>query len=175
MWGLGQRPSNIIICNTRVSNTTHIGCRDKLMLGDHVFIGHYNFIDSCNGINIGEGCQVTNYVSILTHSSHVSIRLHGRRYTGEKDLVGYEKGPVEIGPYSFIGPHSVIAAGTRVGKGCLVAAYTYLKGNYPDFSILSGNPTRVAGSTKDLDESHLRDHPELRDLYNIWAEEKPGK
>ena len=166
-------PRGAYLPHTRISNTTYIGCRDKLMLGDHVFIGHYNFIDSCNGITIGEGCQVTNYVSILTHSSHVSIRLHGKEYTDQKDLVGYEKGPVEIGPYSFIGPHSVIAAGTKDGKGCLVAAYTYLKGDYPDFSILSGNPARVAGSTKNLDERYLRDHPGLRELYNVWAEEKP--
>ena len=84
-------------------------------------------------------------------------------------MVGYGKGSVEIGKYSFIGPNSIIAAGTSIGKGSIVAAYSYVKGKFPDFSIISGNPAEVTGSTKDMDQEYLRDHPELLTLYNSWA------
>lgn len=161
--------------NTRVSNTSYIGCRQQLSLEDHVFIGHYNFLDSCNGISIGEGCQITNYISILTHSSHIAVRLYGKEYIHTRDHIGYESGDVVIGPYSFVGPHSVIASGTKIGKGSLVAAYSYVKGSFPDFSILSGNPAKVIGSTKDLDEKYLRNHLELHDFYNAWASSEEEK
>ena len=158
--------------HTRVSNTTYIGCKKNLKINDHVFIGHYNFLDSCNGITIGEGCQITNYISILTHSSHTAIRLYGKAYIENNNHIAYEKGEVEIGAYSFIGPHSVIASNTKIGKGSLVTAYSYVKGTFPDFSILSGNPARVIGSTKKLDQRYLRDHPELNELYYSWASDK---
>src|SRR5437867_3529480 len=82
---------------TRVSNTTYIGCKKNLIISDNVFIGHYNFIDACNGITIKEGVQITNYISILTHSSHISIRLYGQEYSNEQNLKGYIKGSVYIG------------------------------------------------------------------------------
>ena len=50
--------------------------KKNLKLGNNVFIGHYNFIEASNGITIEEGCQITNFISITTHSSHISIRLY---------------------------------------------------------------------------------------------------
>ena len=154
--------------NTRISNTTFIGNLDNLTCDDHVFIGHFNFIDASNGLTIGEGCQITNYVSVLTHSSHISIRLYGREYKGN-DMIGYVKGSVSIGEYTFIGPHSVVMPGTSIGKGCIVSAYSMVKGEFPDFSILSGNPARVVGDTRDLDAFYLKQHPELNAHYIQWA------
>lgn len=165
-------PSGKYLPHTRVSNTTYIGCKNKLNIADHVFIGHFNFLDCCNGLTIGEGCQITNFISILTHSSHIAIRLHGKSYLEKTDLAGYKKGAVEIGKYSFIGPHSLISAGTKIGKGCLVAAYSHVKGSFPDFSILSGNPARVTGSTRDLDHPYLAEHPELKKFYDDWSSDK---
>ena len=168
-------PGGAYLPGTRVSNTTYIGCKKKLLLADHVFIGHYNFLDSCQGIRIGEGCQLTNYISVITHSSHHAIRLYGRSYLSEPDPELYERGPVDIGPYTFIGPHSLISPGTAIGKGSLVTAYSHVKGNFPDFSILSGNPARVVGSTRDLDARFLRDHPGLKEHYERWASDNPAR
>jgi acetyltransferase-like isoleucine patch superfamily enzyme len=127
------------LANTRISNTTYIGNPEKLNCADHVFIGHFNFIDASNGLEIDEGCQITNYVSILTHSSHSSIRLYGRNYHGS-EMIGYLKGSVSIG-----------------------------KGDFPDFSIISGNPAKVIGDTREMDEPYLREHPELIQFYSEWA------
>lgn len=154
---------------TRVSNSTYIGNKENLDIEDNVFIGHFNFIDASNGLTIKTGCQITNYVSIITHSSHISIRLYGKQYPHEKDLKGYVKGSVTIGAYTFIGPHSLIMPGTKIGKGCIVSAYSKVQGEFPDFSVISGNPAKVTGSTKDLDRSYLESHPELKKHYSEWA------
>ncbi|MEO6166063.1 MAG: acyltransferase [Chitinophagales bacterium] len=155
--------------SVRISNTTFIGSREKLSLGDNVFIGHYNMIDASNSLVIEEGCQVTNYVSMLTHSSHYSIRLYGKEYVNHKDHTGYVKGKVKIGKYSFIGPHSVIMPGTSIGKGSIVSAFSYVSGVFPDFSIISGNPAVVSGDTRKIDQLFLSQYPELQELYNQWS------
>jgi len=165
-------PGGAYLAHTRVSNTTFIGCRKNLRIADHVFIGHFNFLDCCNGVSIGEGCQITNYISILTHSSHLAIRLYGKSFLETSKLLAYRKGSVSTGEYTFVGPHSVIVSGTTIGKGSIVSAYSFVKGDFPDFSIINGNPARVTGSTKELDRPWLEKHPELREWYDAWASDE---
>ena len=141
---------------------------EHLNIQDNVFIGHFNFIEASNGITIEEGCQITNYISIITHSSHISIRLYGKQYAG-LDMKGYVKGSVCIGKYTFIGPHSVIMPGTKIGKGSIVSAYSMVKGDFPEFSIIAGNPAKVVGNTRNIDGPFLQANPELRTFYEEWA------
>jgi len=154
---------------TRISNTTFIDSPDKLDIGDNVFIGHHNFLDASNGLTVEEGCQLTNFISIVTHSSHQAIRLYGKEYTRHENRVGYVTGSVRIGAYTFVGPHCVIMPGTDLGKGCLVAAFSFVKGTFPDFSIVAGNPATRVGDTRESDRVFLEKHPELRSFYDAWA------
>lgn len=158
------------LADTRLGNTTTIIMPENLELENNVFIGQYNFIEASNNVTIEEGVQITNYISVLTHSSHISIRLYGEEYRNVKHPVGYKKGSVKIGKYTFIGPHSTIMPGTKIGKGCLVSAYSMVKGDIPDFAIVSGNPAKISGTTKDLDKNYLEKHPELEGFYRAWAE-----
>lgn len=168
----GYKQGKIKLKNVRISNTTFINSRENLRLYDNVFIGHFNFIEASNGIVIEEGCQITNFVTITTHSSHISIRLYGDEYTKHSDLKGYIKGAIFIGKYTYIGPHTVIVPNTKIGKGSIVAAYSYVKGEFPDFSIISGNPAKVVGDTRQLDEPYLNENPDLRAFYNKWLKQK---
>lgn len=166
----GHRSQGKMLKDTRISTSTFIDHKKNLVLGDHVYIGHFNFIEASQGIELGEGCQVTNFVNITTHSSHHSLRVYGKQYSNFADHAGYIKGPVKIGAYTFVGPHVVIMPGTTIGKGCIVAAYSYVRGTFPDFSIIKGNPATAAGSTKEMDEKVLNDHPELRTYYQEWQD-----
>ncbi|MCX7862580.1 MAG: acyltransferase [Bacteroidales bacterium] len=157
--------------NVRISNTTFIDSKEKLILGNNVFIGHFNYIEASSGIVIEEGCQITNFITITTHSSHISIRLYGSEYCNHSNLIGYVVGPVHIGKYTFVGPHSVIMPNTKIGKGCVVSAFSYVKGDFPDFSIISGNPAQVVGDTRKIDEPYLKQYPELQSLYNTWIKD----
>jgi len=168
----GIKHGGVYLKNTRISNTTIIENADKLSLSDNVFIGHHNFIEASNEIAIGEGCQITNFISIISHSSHNSIRLYGKVYRDYKEHEGYIKGRISIGPYTFVGPHSLIMPNTSIGKGCLIQAYSYVKGNFPDFSILGGNPAKVIGDTRESDKECLKNHPELETYYKEWQKEK---
>ena len=149
----------------RIGNTTFIDSPKNLYLEDLVYIGHHNFIEASNIIKIGKGCQITSFVSMTTHSSHQSIRLYGAHYTKITEHVGYEKGPIEIGAFSFVGPFTVIMPSTKIGKGCVIAAHSYVKGEFPDYAIISGNPAKIIGDTREKDAVYLESHPDLKQFY----------
>lgn len=159
-----------IVINCSIGSTTFIDYPEKLILHNGVYIGHHNFIEASNGIEINEGCQITDFVSITSHSSHISIRLYGQEYYKFQKHKGYICGSIEIGKYTFIGPHSVIMPGTKIGKGCIVAAYSYVKGIFPDFSIIKGNPAKIIGDTRNIDKIYLEEDDELKRFYSSWAD-----
>lgn len=168
----GERSAGRWLPNTRISPSTCIEHEDRLVLGDHVYIGVFNFIEASAGVTIGEGVQITHHVSLVTHSSHRAQRLLGRRYVdwpGERP--GWVAGPIEVGAYSFIGPHSLLEAGCRLGRGTIVRAGSVVRGTFPEFAVLDGNPARVVGDSRDADRQWLARYPELREHYDAWAQQ----
>jgi acetyltransferase-like isoleucine patch superfamily enzyme len=174
MVGGYRNASGTFLHHTRISTSTFIDHPENLEIEDYVFIGHHNYIEASEGLTIEEGCQITNFVSITTHSSHNSIRLYGREYVSHSRHKGYVRGSVFIGRFSFIGPHSLIMPGTRIGMGSIVSAYSHVQGEFPDFSILKGNPAIVVGDTRQKDLAVINDHPELKSYYSAWAGNQPS-
>ena len=60
--------------------------------------------------------------------------------------------PISIGKNCFIGCNSIILKGTTLGDGCVVGAGAVVSGQFPDNSIIVGNPgkviKRVGGGTQ---------------------------
>lgn len=168
----GERSQGQWRPHTRIAPTTCIDHEDRLALGDHVYIGPYNFIEASAGVTIGEGTQLTHHSSIVTHASHRAQRLLGPRFVDwaqPQPRPGWVAAPVVIGPYCFIGPHSVIEAGTTIGRGCIVRAGSVVRGRYPDHAVIGGNPAQVLGDARQADVRWLDRHPELRAGYEAWA------
>ncbi len=171
----GEASGGRLLPNTRIAPSTCIDQEHRLTLGDHVFIGPFCFIEASGGIAVGEGVQITHHVSIVSHSSHRAQRLLGRAYVdwpGERP--GWIAGPVAIGPYCFIGPHALLEAGTSLGRGCIVRAGAVLRGSFPAFSVIAGNPAQVVGDSRDGDSRLLAEHPGLRVHYDAWAAAPSG-
>ena len=166
----GERSQGRWLPNTRISPSACLEHEERLVLHDHVYVGPFVLIEASGGVTLHEGVQVTSHVSIVTHSSHRSMRLLGREYVrwaGERP--GWIGGPVEVGAWSFIGPHSLVEAGTRLGKGTLVCAGSVVRGDHPEFAVLEGRPARVVGDTRRADARLIERHPELRALRAQWA------
>lgn len=174
----GERSQGRLLAHTRISPSTCIEHEDRLVLADHVYIGPFNFIEASGGITIEEGVQITNHVSIVTHSSHRAQRLLGREFVhwpADQPRPGWISGAVHIGAYSFIGPHSLIEAGSRIGRGTIVCAGSQVRGVYTDFAILQGRPARVIGDSRQGDAQLLARHPEWRAETQNWADAPPDR
>ena len=164
---------------TRISPSTCIEHEDRLTLGDDVFIGHFNFIEASSGVCIGSSTQVTNFISIVSHSTHRSVRVAARlsgvpQPAADGSQPSDIRAPITIGEHCFIGPHSVIEAGTVLGKGCLVAAGSRVRGQFGDFAVLAGNPAQIVGDTRQQDAAWLQQPPDYRAAYERWAGQLPA-
>lgn len=158
VYGYWNSPTKSFQRLTRYSSTTFFVDKQKINIANHCWIWHHTIIDGSNGVTIGEGAQIGAWVGIFTHSSHLSIRLLGRSFISadRSDKVGYLTGSVEIGEYSFIGAGSYILPKVKIGKGCIVAAASVVICDVPDFSVVSGNPAKVIGSTLNLDRKYFK-------------------
>ncbi len=157
----GERSQGRWLPHARISPASHLEHEDRIVLGDHVFIGPFCWLEASAGITLEEGVQITSHVSIVTHSSHRSMRLMGRAYVAASanashpEKPGWVAGPVHIGAYSFIGPHVLIEAGTRLGRGSIVRAGSVVRGSFPDHAVLDGRPAVVVGDAREQDERLL--------------------
>lgn len=152
---------------TRISSSVIISNKRQLSIEDHVWIWHNSILDaSADTIRIGEGVQMGSWVGIFTHGSENSVRLLGRQYVHipKQKRLGYTRGGVTIGAYSFVGPGSIVLAGVSIGKGCLISAMSLVNRDVPDYSYVSGNPAIIKGRTIDIDKWFFRTH-DFSDTY----------
>lgn len=98
-------------------------------------------------IKIGNYCKITSGVTIIAHDYSRSV---ARRVF--KENVG-GSAPVTIGDNCFIGMNSIIMMGTEIGDNCIIGAGSVVKGNFPQNSVIAGNPARLICS---LDEYFLK-------------------
>ena len=89
------------------------------------------YLDKTNpsGIHIGQGTLVAFGAVILSHD--LARVLHTDTYIGQN---------------CFIGAHSIILPGIRIGDGCIVATGSVVTKNVEPNSIVGGNPARVIRS-----------------------------
>ncbi|MFY9311414.1 MAG: acyltransferase [Bacteroidia bacterium] len=153
---------------TRVSSSASLVDKKKIDLKDNIWVGHYCLLDGIGGISIGTGVHLASHTCIYTHSSQNSIRLLGEKFIEipADERPGYIIEKVHIGDYTFVGAASVILAGTTLGKGCIVGAGSVVKGNFPDFSIVVGNPAKIVGDTRTVDKQLLADGIDFKHYYD---------
>jgi len=151
---------------TRVSSTAVISSREKVSMGDHVWVSHYAIIDGSCGVTIGRGCQICAWVGIYSHGSQNALRLHGDEYIRipHRDRHGYARGTVEIGDFTFIGAHATVLPGVKIGKGALIASGAVVTKDVPDFGFAMGSPAKIVGDTRERDQDYWH-HPEVQKSY----------
>lgn len=166
IYGYYNKPTRTFLKGVRISTSAVITDKNKLVIGDNVWINHYARIDASGGVAIGEGCQIGYSSMILSHSSHNAIRLNGKQYIWMDicDRKGYIHKPVTIGSYTFIGGGACIMPGVRIGKGCVIGVNSVVTHDIPDYSVAVGTPARVTGSTKDIDKYYV-DNPDIERNY----------
>ncbi len=168
IWGY-QSLNGTTLPRVRISDTVFMYHKDRINIEDNVFIWHYSILDGTGGLEIGEGTQIGAWVGIFTHSSHLAIRLYGKEYTNiaEAEKKAYPIKGVKIGRYVFIGAGAKIMPGVVIEDYSLISAGTIVKKDIPKYSIVKGNPAKIVGDVRHLDEKYLEEYPELRHSYVV--------
>lgn len=100
-----------------------------LKIGSNTALGNGVSITCMEKIVIGEAVQIGPDTKIYDHD-------HDFRVPGGVKAEKFLTSPVEIGDNTWIGCNVVILRGTTIGKNCIVAAGSVLKGTYPDNSVI---------------------------------------
>lgn len=116
-------------------------------IGEGVFIGGFSEVNARDArVVIGDFCDIASFVSINCADSH-------KRCLGLSREI--DRGDIFIEECVFIGSHSVVKGGTRIGHHCVIAAGTIVgPGDIPPYSLVAGNPMVVkAGYYRDRVEA----------------------
>lgn len=107
-----------------INRNCHIGCINKIVIGDNVLLG--------SGI-------------LITDHSHgfLNDKKMDESYIHRKLL---SKGPIYIGDNSWIGENACIMPNVSIGKGCIIGANSVVTHNIPDHSVAVGAPAKIIKS-----------------------------
>jgi len=108
-----------------------------VIIGDRCLIGRGSAIVGHYRIDIGDDVFTGMNVYITDQN-------HG--YEDIEAPIGIqdpEDDPVVIGSGSWIGSGAVVLPGARLGKNCVVAANSVVRGEFPSYSVVAGVPAKV--------------------------------
>lgn len=108
-------------------------------IGEDVWIGAFCVIDGSGGLKIGDSCNISCGVHIVTHDT-------SRRCITEDRFKDIEYMSVEIGHHVFIGEGAIILPGTKIGHNSVIGAGSLVIGsNIPPYSVAFGHPVKGYG------------------------------
>jgi acetyltransferase-like isoleucine patch superfamily enzyme len=151
--------------------------RDGIEFGDNVMIGPYSVVRASMLSNLGAGVRMGRNSSVDAYSyigaagpirigenvimgQHISFHAENHNYD-RVDMPIREQGTrrkgIVIEDDCWVGANTTFLDGTHVGRGCVIAAGSLVRGEIPRYSIVVGAPARVLRSrlTTEVSNSQL--------------------
>lgn len=101
----------------------HCSGTGRITVGDGTFLNRKARIFAVDSVTLGRDCMVA-WDAVITDCAG-----HGEAVSA---------GPVHIGDGAWIGCRAVVLGGTRLGRGCVVAAGAVVQGKFAAGSLLVG-------------------------------------
>jgi acetyltransferase-like isoleucine patch superfamily enzyme len=139
---------------------------DGIVLGDNVAIGAYSLVRASSPSSLGAGVRMGNNSAIDAYSfigaagpvligenvimgQHVSFHAENHNYD-RTDIPIKHQGVRRIGVVieddCWVGSNTTFLDGSHVGRGCVIAAGSIVRGEIPPYSVAAGAPARVLKS-----------------------------
>ena len=113
------------------------GDNSKLIIGDNVGIAQNVHITSGANLIIGKNSTILANV-FITNIDHDYTELN-IPILEQKNIIK----ETIIGENCFIGIGAAIQAGTVLGKQCIIGTNSVVKGVFPDYCVVAGNPAKI--------------------------------
>lgn len=128
--------------NVNIEKGAHFGAGDKIRIGHNSGLGINCVIPNGsiigNDVMMGPNC----YIFSRNHSfERTDIPMRKQGYTPDK--------PVIIEDDVWIGRDVTIMIGRRIKKGSIVAARSVVTKDFPEYSVIGGNPARLLKKRKE--------------------------
>jgi len=107
-----------------------------------------NIFTEHDRVIIGSFCSFAPGVKIMASGEHFYERVSTFPLTSNILCQGVERdtrirGPVEIGPDTWVGTGAIILSGTTIGPGAVIAAGAVVTGIVPSYAVVGGIPAKV--------------------------------
>lgn len=118
----------------------------SVTIGDNVDFNYDCHIGCINKIVIGDNVLAASKVLIMDHSHGEITAADMALPPSARKLVS--KGPIVIGKNVWIGEGAAILAGVTIGESSIIGANAVVTRDVPPFSVAAGNPARVIKTLK---------------------------
>lgn len=132
----------------RMRENAKILSPDRLVCGNHVWIGEGVIVDASGGLEIGEHTTLGSGCLVWSHSSVMANILMDNR-SGNPYIV---RARTRIGRGTFIGGPSVVYAGVSIGDRCIVMPMSVVTSDVPDNTMVGGSPAKII---KQIDAAYI--------------------
>jgi acetyltransferase-like isoleucine patch superfamily enzyme len=140
--------------------------RDGIEFGDNVMIGPYSVVRASVLSNLGAGIRMGNGSSVDAYSyigaagpiaigenvimgQHISFHAENHNYDRVDIPIkhqGTRRQGIVIEDDCWVGANTTFLDGAHVGRGCVIAAGSLVRGEIPPYSVVVGAPARVLKS-----------------------------
>lgn len=118
------------------------GCKGHIQIANDVVFSKSVIVSAAYDITIGSGVTIGSY-SLIVDNNHCF---------DDPDASVMDQGlsgkPVEIGDNAWIGGHTVVLPGVRIGRGAIVGAGSVVTKSVEDYQVVVGNPARPIGDRR---------------------------
>jgi len=118
-----------------------------VVIGRDAYLNSGVVIYSGHGVRIGQGTLVAANTTFA--ATNHEYRSRDQTIIAQRFMPG--KGGIEVQDDCWIGANCVLLDGCLLRRGCVVGAGTVLRGEWPEYAVIAGNPARIIshrGSTE---------------------------
>ena len=138
--------------------------RQGVKIGDNCFINNVNFSTEPYLIEIGNHVAIAAGTDFITHDGAIWCF---RNEIKNADVFG----KIKIGNNVFIGNNCTILPNTVIGDNCIVGAGSIVRGQFPENSVIVGNPAKVVMPIS-MQKLFYLQNPNFFTIRNLSPKEK---
>jgi len=138
--------------------------RKGMKIGENCLLNTMTFSTEPYLIEIGNHVAIARGTLFITHDGGVWCF---REELKNADVFGR----IKIGNNVFIGNNCTILPNTSVGDNCIIGAGSIVRGQFPDNSVIVGNPAKVVFNMS-MQKLFYIQNPDLLITHNLSDREK---